>query len=53
VAARIAGAAQAAEILVSHATLDVTRRRYDDTGRRDIALRGVSAPVEVVAVAWH
>ena len=52
-AARIANAAAGGEILVSHATIDATRRQYPDVDRREVALRGVSAPVEVVSVSWR
>ncbi len=53
VAARIAGAAASGEILVSHATLDAARRPYPDVERREVELRGVSAPVEVAAIDWR
>jgi class 3 adenylate cyclase len=51
-AARLAGAAGAGEILVSHATLDSVRRRYQESGRRVAELKGVAAPVDIVSIAW-
>jgi class 3 adenylate cyclase len=52
-AARLAGAAGAGEILVSHATLDSGRRHYQETGRRVVELKGLATPVDVVSVAWN
>jgi class 3 adenylate cyclase len=52
-AARLAGAAGAGEILVSHVTLDAGRRRYDETDRRVVELKGVAAPVDAVSIAWN
>jgi class 3 adenylate cyclase len=52
-AARLAGAASAGEILVSHATLDSGRRHYQETGRRVVELKGLATPVDAVSVAWN
>jgi class 3 adenylate cyclase len=51
-AARLAGAAAAGEILVSHATLDAGRRQHQETGRRIVELKGLATPVEAVSIAW-
>jgi class 3 adenylate cyclase len=52
IAARLADAAAAGEILVSHATLDAARRHYVESGQRTVELKGVSAPVDAVSIAW-
>lgn len=52
-AARIGGAASAAEILVSASTLAAARRPLSESGRRTLELKGISAPVEVVSVDWR
>jgi class 3 adenylate cyclase len=51
-AARIGGAANGDELLVSAATLKAARHSYVESGRRNIALKGISAPVEVVSIDW-
>jgi class 3 adenylate cyclase len=53
IAARLAGAAGAGEVLVSHATLDSVRRRYDEAGRRSAELKGLATPVDVVSITWR
>jgi class 3 adenylate cyclase len=53
VAARITREAGGAEVLVSHATLDATRRRYAASEEREVTLRGVSEPVLVATVPWR
>jgi class 3 adenylate cyclase len=52
-AARIVREAAGAEILVSAPTLAASRRRFVETGRRTVDLRGISAPVEVVSIDWR
>jgi class 3 adenylate cyclase len=52
-AARIAGAAGAGEVLVSAATLAMASHRYADVGHRSAELKGISGPVEVVALDWR
>jgi class 3 adenylate cyclase len=51
-ASRIGGAASADQVLVSAATLASARHSYADSGRRTVELKGISAPVEVVAIDW-
>jgi class 3 adenylate cyclase len=51
-ASRIGGAAAGDEVLVSAATLEAARHSYADSGRRTVELKGISAPVEVVAIDW-
>jgi class 3 adenylate cyclase len=53
VAARVTGEAGTGEILVSHSTLDALRRRWLVSAPREVRLRGVSEPVQVVAVDWR
>jgi class 3 adenylate cyclase/tetratricopeptide (TPR) repeat protein len=53
IAARITREAGGAEILVSHATLDGTRRQFAVSGVGRVTLRGVPEPVEVAAVDWR
>ena len=52
-AARIGDAAEGGEVLVSAATLAAARHAYAETGRRTVELKGISAPVEVVAIDWR
>jgi len=51
-AARIGGAANGGEVLVSATTLKAAHHSYDQSGRRSIALKGISALVEVVSIDW-
>jgi class 3 adenylate cyclase len=51
-AARIGGAANGDEVLVSAATLKAARHSYTESGRRSIELKGISAPVDVVSIEW-
>jgi class 3 adenylate cyclase len=51
-AARIGGAANGNEVLVSAATLEGARHMYIESGRRSIALKGISDPVDVVSIDW-
>jgi class 3 adenylate cyclase len=52
-ASRIAGAAGAGEVLVSAATLAAASHRFEVVGRRSEELKGISEPVEVVALGWR
>jgi class 3 adenylate cyclase len=52
-ASRIGDAADGGEILVSAATLDAARKAFSTSGRRTVELKGLSAPVEVVSIAWR
>jgi class 3 adenylate cyclase len=51
-AARISGAANGSEILVSRATLDAARRSFPVTAERTLELKGISTPTEVVGIRW-
>jgi class 3 adenylate cyclase len=51
-AARISEVANGGEILVSAATLASARHTFAERGRRSVDLKGLSAPVEVVAIDW-
>jgi class 3 adenylate cyclase len=51
-ASRIADAAAGGEILVSAATLERARHRFAVSGRRTVELKGISAPVDTVAIGW-
>lgn len=51
-AARIAAAAGASEVLVSRATLDAARRSFAVADVRTVELKGIAAPTEVVSIAW-
>jgi class 3 adenylate cyclase/ribosomal protein L11 len=51
-ASRIGAAADGGEILVSASTLAVARHSFVERDRRTVELKGLSAPVEVVSVAW-
>jgi class 3 adenylate cyclase len=53
VAARIADAAAAGEILVSESTLGYARRRAPLGERRVLELKGIAAPVAVLPVPWQ
>jgi class 3 adenylate cyclase len=50
-AARIGAAAKGSEVLVSAATLAISRRRDLPLERRSVSLKGISDPVEVAAVS--
>lgn len=52
-AARIGGAAGAGEVLVSADTLAEASHRYTESDRRSAELKGISGPVEVVALDWR
>jgi class 3 adenylate cyclase len=52
-AARISDAAIGGEVLVSASTLGEARHSYTESGRRSVELKGISAPVEVVAISWR
>lgn len=52
-AARIAAAAEGGEILVSRATLDASGGRLPASAPRTVSLRGISKPVELVAIDWR
>lgn len=52
-ASRIGDAASSGEILVSAATLAAAKHHYAETGRRSVALKGISAPVDVVSIDWR
>ena len=51
-ASRIGAAAEGGEILVSAATLSAARHTFAEQARRTVELKGLSAPVEVVAIDW-
>lgn len=52
-AARIAAAAEGGEILVSRSSLELMTDRYAASPPREMQLRGISKPVEVVAIDWR
>ena len=52
-ASRIGDSAVGGEVLVSAATLAAARDAYAETGRRTVELKGISAPMEVVAIDWR
>jgi class 3 adenylate cyclase len=52
-AARIGSIGGAGEILVSASTLARSRRSFREVSRRTAELRGISIPVEVVAIDWR
>ena len=52
-AARVGGQAAGGEILVSAGTLEGLRRGFAEAGRRTVELKGISAPVELVSIAWR
>lgn len=52
-ASRIAAVAGGGEVLVSAATLATFHAPQAEVGRRTVELKGISAPVEVVSVAWR
>lgn len=51
-AARIGSAAEGSQILVSRATLDAGRRSFPVIAERRLELKGISAPIDVVAIRW-
>ena len=52
-AARIGSAAEAGEILASRSTLDAVPSRFLASPPRAVSLKGISNPVEVVAIDWR
>jgi class 3 adenylate cyclase len=52
-AARIAAQAEGGEILASRETLEAAGHAAPASASRTVSLRGISSPVEVVAVDWH
>jgi class 3 adenylate cyclase len=52
-AARIAATAQAGEILASRTSVEATPHRFPVSQPRSVQLRGISQPVEVVAIDWR
>jgi class 3 adenylate cyclase len=52
-AARIGAAAEAGEILASRATLEASPSRFSASPPREVSLKGISQPVEVVAIDWR
>ncbi len=51
-AARIGAEAGSGEILVSASTLGAASHSFVERARRTVELKGLSAPVEVVSIAW-
>ena len=52
-AARIGAAAEGGEILASVETVDAAGSGWEVSGPREIALKGISTPAQVVSVAWR
>jgi class 3 adenylate cyclase/tetratricopeptide (TPR) repeat protein len=52
-AARVESAATGGEILISGETLRDARRSFREADRRTVELKGISAPVDVVAIDWR
>lgn len=52
-AARIASQAAGAEILVSASTLEVANRKFAESARRSVELKGISSPVEIASIDWR
>lgn len=52
-AARIGSAAQGGEILASQSTLEATAGQFPASAPRRVRLKGISRPVEVVAIDWR
>lgn len=52
-AARIGALAEGDEILVSRGTVDAAGNAFEVSERRNVSLKGISEPVEVVAVEWR
>jgi class 3 adenylate cyclase len=52
-AARIGAAAESGEVLVSTTSLTAARVPAPETGRRTVALKGISEPVEVASISWR
>ena len=52
-ASRVGAAAEGGEILVSATTFARVRHSFTETARRTVELKGLSAPVEVVSIAWR
>ena len=52
-AARIGAAAESGEILISASSLAAVRHPITEGGRRTVELKGLSEPVELVAVSWR
>jgi class 3 adenylate cyclase len=53
VAARIGATAAAGEILASADTLRAAAARYAEEDRRQVDLKGIAEPVEVVRIGWQ
>ncbi len=51
-AARIGGAANGSEILVSRGMLDAARRSFSELEARTLDLKGVAEPTEAVSIRW-
>jgi class 3 adenylate cyclase len=51
-ASRVGAVADGGEILVSAVTLAGARHAFTERARRTVELKGLSAPVEVVSIAW-
>jgi class 3 adenylate cyclase len=51
-ASRISEVAEGGEILVSATTLADARHTFAERARRSVELKGLAAPVEVVAIDW-
>ncbi|HEY8169958.1 MAG TPA: adenylate/guanylate cyclase domain-containing protein, partial [Candidatus Limnocylindria bacterium] len=51
-AARIGGAANGSEILVSRAMLDMARRSFPEVEARTLELKGIDEPTEAVSIRW-
>ncbi|MDP9250421.1 MAG: adenylate/guanylate cyclase domain-containing protein, partial [Chloroflexota bacterium] len=52
-ASRVGAAADGDEILVSATTFAGVRHSFTEAARRTVELKGLSAPVEVVSIAWR
>jgi class 3 adenylate cyclase len=52
-ASRIGAAAEGDEILVSATTFAGARHSFSEAARRTVELKGLSAPVEVLSIAWR
>lgn len=52
-AARIAAAAEGGVILVSRSSLELMTNRFAASPPRELRLRGISKPVEVIAIDWR
>ncbi|HUH08474.1 MAG TPA: adenylate/guanylate cyclase domain-containing protein [Egibacteraceae bacterium] len=52
-AARIAALAEAGEILASEETVAAAEEQFSASESREVALKGIAGPVQVLAVAWR